>query len=261
MKQFKTFLSLLLATSCASGFEQYYTEMVPKERASTYFMSPSAEPMIVPASGDIDQTVYRMFENGYGLIGYSSFNGAMESEGGALKKAREIGAEKIAILNNYTDTINGSIPITTNQAVTTHHSGSASAYGSGGSAYGTYSGTSTTYVPNTTYVPYSVRRFDQTALYFGAMNPSCIGIYLIEASDADRRATSTNRVDKIGTVRKNSAAYQADLLPGDLVISTGNGGFDKEAPNFGMRSGEPTTIRILRGEQFLDIQLTPENCP
>ncbi|WP_298356022.1 hypothetical protein [uncultured Litoreibacter sp.] len=38
---------------------------------------------------------------------------------------------------------------TTTTPVTTYNSGNASAYGSGGYAYGNYSGTSTTYVPTT----------------------------------------------------------------------------------------------------------------
>ena len=42
--------------------------------------------------------------------------------------------------------------LTTTVPQTTYNTGSASAYGTGGSAYGTYSGTSTTYVQKTTPV-------------------------------------------------------------------------------------------------------------
>ncbi|WP_425408512.1 hypothetical protein [Hyphococcus sp.] len=224
------------------------------------FEEPSHTPEVVAGYGGTSDTVLKMFENGYGLIGYSAFNGPIEKSKKALSKAREIGATKVVLLREHTDTIQGAYTINGTKAVTTQHNGMVSAYGSGGYASGSYWGTSTSYVPTQTQIPYSVSRYDQTALFFGPLKTSCVGVMLSEPSEQEKRLVDTNQVVKIAAVRKDSAAYQADIIPGDLIATAGDKGIYPEKPNFGMSSGEPHTIRLARGRRIVEVKLLPQNC-
>ena len=113
------------------------------------------------------------------------------------------------------------MPITTPTTSTTYNSRTVSAYGSGGYANGMYSGTSTTYDTQTTYIPYSVDRYEQAALFFKPLARIGLGVKLGLLSDADKQRLQSNKGMLVEAVRKGSPAFAADILPGDIVISIG----------------------------------------
>jgi membrane-associated protease RseP (regulator of RpoE activity) len=251
----------LLLSGCQSGYKEFYVDSkgadAGKYLDATYTM---ATPEIYISSGDPKADVLAMFENGYGLVGYASFNGPLESVDGMVEQAREVGAHAVVAASQHTNTVTGAVPITTTRPVTTYSSGSVNAYSSGGSATGYYSGTSTSYVSTTTYVPTSVARYDQLAMFFAKLKPSCIGFMEADLSNEDRQATGTNSGVKIGAVRKGSPAFNADVLPGDIVLAVDDQKVTSGGDLLRFRSGQDIVFLVFRGGQKVEIALTTGTC-
>jgi hypothetical protein len=245
-------LSLGLLSSCQSAFTQFYEDY--SGPAKDVIAPPSAKPRIVSGSESPDELIARMYTDGYVLIGASSFNGVQEDRAGAIEQALKVGAEIVALNVSYSSTDRGSVPITTQQAVTTTSSGTASAYGSAGAAYGRYFGTTTTMVPTTTYVPYAVDRFDQVALYFAPLKPACLGIFDRGLSNEERQLIGSNKGARVFAVRRGSPAYLADIIPGDIILNSED--------VFSIRRGITLEARVQRGERTLLFSVTGgEGCP
>jgi hypothetical protein len=245
-------LSLGLLSSCQSAFTQFYEDY--SGPVKDLIVPPSAVPRILSGDENTDDLIARMWTDGYVLIGASSFNGVQEDRAGAIEQALKVGAEIVALNVSYESTERGSVPITTQQAVTTTSSGTASTYGSGGAAYGRYFGTTTTMVPTTTYVPYAVDRFDQVALYFAPVKPACLGIFQKELSNEERQLIGSNKGVRVFAVRRGSPAYLADILPGDIILNSDD--------VFSIRRGVTSEARVQRRERSLLISVTGgEGCP
>jgi len=240
-------------TACASGYSQFYTDY----SAGGHGIAPATKaPQIVNVPGSADDVVFDMFTNGYTIVGESSFNGTAEDTSGALAQAKKVGAEYVVLRSDYTHTVSGSIPMTTIQTVTSTSTGTASAYGTGGMATGNYRGTTTTTVPNTTYIPYSVSRYDQLALYFAPMAEACIGFYQVDLTDGEKSMLGTNKGYRIAAVRKGSPAFNSDILPLDYVMTLDGRPFTEQTPlpkrgqvvEFGLvRNGERVTVKLEGG--------------
>jgi len=98
---------------------------------------------------------------------------------------------------------------------TSHHSGAI--YGSGG-GYGSYSGTSTTYGTQTMNMPYNYDRFEYKATYWIKMKSPTLGVFCGDLTDELRRKVESNKGVYIVAVVKDSPAFHADLLNGDIVL-------------------------------------------
>lgn len=236
--------SLAFAACATEGVENFYTDFSDQWHG---LPGPSGTVSIasVPHPADTDD-VFEMFSEGYAFLGVSSFNGPLENNSSVLAHAQKIGAHKVLASTRYTETRAGSIPITTARAVTSTGSGTISANGPNGVVTGSYVGTSTSYVPTTTMLPWQVRRFDQTALYFAPLGPSCFGVWLIEPTDAERLAAGTNRVATVAAVREGSPAFIADILAGDLLVSINGQTVASSASDILLRSGEKTHVLLKR---------------
>lgn len=230
-------VAVLMLMGCSTGFSEFYndySEGVPREILV-------GEPSMYGGSKNFEDDILGMYEAGYFLIGESSFNGALEDEEGAKEQAQKVGAHAVLLYSEFTDSRSGVIPFTSTRPVTTFHSGTVSAGGVGGA----YAGTSTTYVPQTTFIPYNVRRYDQMALYFVKMPPACLGALMYDATNEEKRAAGSHRINKIVAIRKGSPAYDANLFPGDLLVAVNDGAVNVESSNYG-RSGETIKLKLLR---------------
>jgi len=164
-----------------------------------------------------------MLENGYVRLGNSSWNGELAHEYGALAKAKKVNASVVILYSKYTNTESGSLPLTTPSTQTSTTNFSGNVYGSGG--YGSYygTGTTTTYGSTTTYIPYNIRRFDQGATYWIRMKDSAVrlGIYIIDLTPEARKASESNKGMLIMVIVKNSPAFNADIINGDILRRVG----------------------------------------
>lgn len=259
MKLAVIFTGIVIAISgCTSGYEQFYNdESAGGAGKIGYTATESLQ--IFSSSGDWGQDGIRMFENGYTRIGSASFNGSLEGDEGLKKQALKVGADAVIVSSEFTDSVTRSIPITTTQAVTTYHSGNANVYSSGGSAYGSYSGNSTTYIPSTTYVPVTQRRYDQTAVFFRKLLPSCIGFMEGDISVGLRQQIGTNSGVMVAAIRVGSPAYRADIVPGDVFLEIDGRKF-YSGMNLGIRSGENVEALVWRRGKLIRKNFVSGSC-
>ncbi len=230
MKKGLALILFLLLFGCATPFAKYYydkTGGIDLTKIPTVIISADAPKLFRGNDPEIDRQ--RMLEDGYNLVGYSSFNGANVSERGALNQAKKVHATVVILYSKYTNTLSGSMPLTLpdTQTSTTYDSGnvygSGNIYGYGGSAYysgrANYSGTSTTttYGSKTTYIPYNINRYDYLATYWIKIKPPSFGVHVVDLSPEIRKKIESNKGVMVIAVIKDSPAFRVDILKGDIL--------------------------------------------
>lgn len=212
--------SLLLLAGCANPVAQFYQGMTDVRSKAAY--DASVRGVQIYTTDDFERDRLRLARKGFFPIGQSTFNAAASSvsEAQVREQAAAIGAHVVLVASRYSHTVTGAAPMTIPKNSTSFSSGTATAYGPGGTvqAYGT--GTTTTYGSQTVMVPYSVARSDFSMLFF-AKNRSLVGIALVPLDDATRQRLQTNIGARVESVVDDSPAFFADILPGDVLLSIG----------------------------------------
>ena len=212
------FLVSIFGLGCVNPYMKFYSDATGGNGVATnpQVILPTEDPKIF---GGTNPTADRisMIEKGYALIGYSSFEGAEVNENSLIEQAVKVNAAVVLSYKNYSHTINGSYSLTMpdNKTSTTNSSGNV--YGDG--AIASYDGTSTTttYGTKTTEVPYSVARFNYMASFWILMKPRPFGANLIDIPSDLTEKYGTNKGALVEVVVKNSPAFMADILRGDVV--------------------------------------------
>ena len=214
-------IASLVLFGCANLYEKFYVDNLSKNPKARHLIIPSVgKPEIVSGSNDKKLDNIRMFENGYMSIGYSSFHATRgASRDNLIEQAKKVGAAKVLFYKKYMSTESGSVPITVPTTQTTYHSGGVSAYGTGGSAYGSYSGTSTTYGTSTSHIPYTRHRYEYGASFWVKIKMLALGVRFREPTPQEKSNAGTNKGAIIVAVRKGGPAFNADLVPNDLVLA------------------------------------------
>jgi hypothetical protein len=255
----------LLACGCAGPFGQFYYDLTGgvdiTELASVAI--PSEEPKLLRGS-DQEKDAYRMLEDGYGIVGYSSFNAGNVNEKGAIIQAKKVHAAVVLVYGQYTNTVSGAMPLTLPDTQTSTTSLYGSAYGYGGST--TYSGTAytTTYGTRTTYIPYSVRRYDYLATYWVKLKEPILGIHGCALTDEVRQEIGSNQGALVHAVITGSPAFRADILRGDVVKKLGKvdvSDVESFQKALGQHAGEQVTVEIMRGGQTLRKEIKLNESP
>lgn len=250
-------LCALVLSGCATTHSDFYTSLIDPVSANQ--LAPlDGPPQIARMSSDPETTVLEYFKEGYGLVGFSNFVSAEVDEKSALTLAAEVGAKYVVVSSQYQSTKSGAIPITTNRTVTTTSTATGSAYGSGGYATGTAYGTSTTIVPTTTYIPYSVDRYEVLAMYFAPLKPHCFGVLTADAEDEVKSRLQKNQVVQITAVRRGSPAYNYNLLVGDYVLALDEKPFDLASGRFS--SNQNVEFSVWRNGEVVSVPLTTGVC-
>lgn len=215
-----TLLAMALVAGCASGYSAFYNQLpwaTPENVADLRATPPSEAGPLVDRSATLpDPNLYGSY--GYVAIGYSSFtSGQVESESGAIRQAKAVGADLVVIVNPaFVGSHTSHVPVTRPTTDTTFTSGSATAYSQAGSvtAYGT--STTTIYGTETTYIPLTVNRYEFGAVYF-IKRKYVFGANWRDLNESERRATQSNRGIYIQSVVVDTPAFNADVLAGDIV--------------------------------------------
>lgn len=236
-------LAILLA-GCASGYEQFYQ---PVPIPAGLVLPAAGPPTVVTSSGDALRDVQGMFTDGYVAVGHASFNGPNQGVAGALAQAKKVGASHVVMAAKYAQTVQGAIPMTLPTTTTSQTSGTVNAFGTGGSATATYSGTTTTQGSQTTYIPYSVDRYDQQAIFFAPLARHGLGMRAFPPTTEQAAARGSNRGLIVDAVRRGSPAHRADILPGDVILEA-SGKQILEAADFAsvLHFGTPLALVIDR---------------
>jgi len=219
------FVSATLLSGCGSNpYKEFYeASLTPIPLVSDNLTKQKEYPVEIVRSGSDPESLSRLRKNynreGYGEIGYSSFQASEVSDEQLIAQAREVKATVALLGVKYLRTNSGSMPLTLPNTQTSYHSGSLTGYG----GYGSYSGTSTTYGTTTTYIPYSVNRYEYAAVYLGKMKPLKLGVmWAKELPIHLKQKLGSNKGVLLEVVIKNGAAYDADILEGDVLIAADN---------------------------------------
>jgi len=257
----------LLGWGCVKPYSQFYHDETNGFDVTTSpaFEIPEGEPKVINSNfANIENDDITMFEDGYIRLGYSSFNAKHYGEYGAIAQAKKVHASVVILYSQYTDTESGAVPLTLPDTQTSTTNFSGSVYGSGG--YSSYSGTgtTTTYGSRTTYIPYNVRRYNQVATYWIKSSDSFtkLGLRVIDLTPEARQALGSNKGMLILAVIKNSPAFHADIINGDILRRVGENeiySLDSYLDALGKYAGTETQVIVWRkgNEIKKDIKLNP----
>jgi hypothetical protein len=248
-----TVLSFTLAApACASDWEKFYTPN-PDPKAA---LPSNVPPEVLPSSGNLGQDIDAMFRRGFEPIGFSSFNSPNSKTGDAEKLAKKLKARYFMLGTQLTTSSQSVIPLTLPNTTTSTTNGTVRAVGSGGYGSATYSGTTTNYGTQTTYIPITNNRFDKFAIFFGEAPRYGTGISPRALTPEEVSRFETQRAFVVAVVRDGSPAYLADLLPGDVVLKVN--GLPADQPNWqaAIRADAPLTVEIARNSQRKELTIT-----
>ena len=211
--------ALLFIQGCAHMWARNYNDYLDGDHISNFSkLSPTYDEPQLIESTDVNAEVRSLEERGYVEIGFSQF---LAGEGGFLGArihARRMDASVVVAGKTFVSGSTYNIVVEgAPQTVTTTHSGTV--YGSGGVA--SYSGTTSTTVPGAPRtLPIVVTLYRYLAVYMVEYR-HLLGVLWEDLTQEDRAAIGRNVGVKVRVVVRDSPAYLADLMPGDIVTAVG----------------------------------------
>jgi len=223
MEKLWIMLTLVAFSGCSTAFSKFYQDQTGgvDVRKSPRAQAEDVEPKLYHGT-DAKMDNIRMCEDGFGLIGYSSFNASAQDEKGAIRQARKVHASVVLLYVNYTNTVSGSMPLMLPDNRSSATSLYGNAYGARGST--TFSGTAYTSTQGSqiAYMPYSVNRYDYLATYWVKLKPPIFGVIVDDVSTEMRQKIGSNKGQSVIGVIKKSPAFRADILRGDILRKIGD---------------------------------------
>ena len=216
-------LSLSACVGVKNGFVAFYQGRTAEQAAEKVALVPfNGNPEIrqVDVSQGKSHLLVEMFSQGYEFLGESQFEGPSGfTDSSVAVQAKKVGASVALWGRKYVRTHTGYAThnqINMGGPQTTEHSGMIT-----GDVFGTYTGTSTTYQPTTvttTTTPYSVDRYAYYAGFFAKVSKIRSGLALAPINDNFKRKYDIGYGMGVYAVVKDSPAYKANILRGDVVI-------------------------------------------
>jgi hypothetical protein len=250
-------ICMLASAGHATDWEKFYKSY---PSGSVPIVPSDQPPEIINPGQDLESAMRQLWRKGYALIGYSAFNSPNSKTKDAMRLGEKLKARYVMLGTSLTSSQMMNVPITTPTTTTSYSNGNASAYGSGGYAHGTYSGTTTTYGSQTTYVPIVQNRFDKFAAYFGPLAKQGMGVLFRAPTPEEIARLETRHALIVQAVRDESPADVANILEGDTLITFNGQGATMASLSEAVRSGAPIAVHLLRNGQARDLMMTiPED--
>tara|TARA_Y100000590_G_scaffold403089_1_gene489431 strand:+ start:468 stop:1160 length:693 start_codon:yes stop_codon:yes gene_type:complete len=189
MKNLLFIIFILLLQSCATTPINPYTNWYEKNKDIDVYLPPSEDAELIKINAENVEIVRNeLLTQGYQIIGGSSFNWDLKDTQLAVDHAKSIGAEKVIVFSDFTDT-------------NTYTSGVVS-YGFG-------------VAPVTS----SQRRFDQNAIYFAKdIVKLKYGSYFRPLTVEEKESNEINYGIKVFVVVNNLPFFKAGIIPGDIIL-------------------------------------------
>ncbi len=201
-------LLAVLIAGCQNPYEEFFREDGYGTKSA--FIRYGAEPAKVmrgsaPTREAMNKDQVAMWEAGYGVIGISGFIGDASGTGPepTRQQATKIGAAIALFYTHQAGTQLQSVPVVTNTFTTTH------------TPYGPVTSTGTGF----SSIPVSVSTYDFTVAYYGKLKPGFVGILAENLDAAHRQKLGSNKGALILGVVRGSPAFEADILPGDILTA------------------------------------------
>jgi hypothetical protein len=236
----------------ANDWEKFFHAASP----SAVPIIPSDQPpQVIDVPGDAQELVNSMWRKGFALLGVSSFNSPNASTKDALRFAEKLHAAYVGMATRLASSRTIDIPMTTPTTSTSYTSGNVSAAGTGGFATGTYSGTTVTSGSETTYIPFTVNRFDKVAVYFGPLAKQGSGLLFRFPTPDEVSHFETRHLLIVRAVRDGSPADVANVLEGDVVATVNGDPATIDIFHAAIATGKPMTLHVIRNGQPRDLTL------
>ena len=195
---------VLIFCGCTNYHNKYYRDLTNgiDFRKNPNIEISNAPPKLITTNNH-DETARKLREDGYSAVGYSSFWTSRDfSEPEAIEYAEQIKASVILFSKKYRNSQSESTPLILPNTQT---------------SYNSFIGTTTTYGTQTTYIPTTSHYYDYMISYWIKQKSFRLGIEVKDLSDADKIALGSNKGAVVDIVTKNTTAYEADIINGDLI--------------------------------------------
>lgn len=256
MKVYLICLLVLTLVGCANPFKDSYNDNIGGGidiHRNSWLILSSEDPKLLPGN-DIKEDHQKMLEDGYLLLGSSSFFYDSEvDKKQALSYGKELHASVILFYSQYAHTESGVTPFDVSDTKTTY------TYDSLGTTT-----TSITYGTRTTYIPYRVNYYNYVATYWIKEKPLILGVIGSELTSELKKQINSNKGLLVKAVVKGSPAFSADLLKGDIIKKINDAEIINAKVFYGVlreHAGENVDVLLIRNEKEITktIQLSKIN--
>ena len=235
MKRSISYITLALAlawapTASAGLFEDFFQASPPEVLLG---VEPATTSPRIQVSTDINADYRFMEENGYIEIGRSAWRGRYEDPKKSIKKAKKIKAEVVLFTYKYLSSE------------------------SGGSMYMPHPGS----IPGGLAVPITFHTYDVAALYLSKIRPEKIGFGIVHRfmTPQEVQEIGTNKAAIVEFVRRGSSAFDADLIPGDTVLTIAGKDFTNREKMDQVKTdyaGQTVPLELVRNGKRMTLQIT-----
>jgi len=250
---------------CANPYRQNYQSMLGRFTNGASFLMPTpagTEPQLL-TSTDMQSDATSMLENGYFLIGRSSFRSPPINEAEAIDQAKKVGADIVLTKKEYVNTVTESVPMTQwlpDQTTTVSERTAYQATPGAAPAVKTHELTQTVQGESyTTYVSETVDYYNYSATFWKKTKPMKFGVLVQSLDETTKKQLQSNRGVIVNVVVRKTPAYNADILKGD-IITLFNSEPIVDADDFFAKikahAGQDVIVRIIRNGVTKDIALT-----
>lgn len=234
-----------LATSAAANdWQKFYHPVQDASRAIPW----NGPPETLISSGNLMADVDGMWRRGFAVAGYSSFNSPNNKTSDALKWGAELKARYVMLGTNLVSSRTTALPLTLPHTTTSTTNGNI-----GGTPFAS---TTTHYGSQTSFIPITVNRFDKLAVYFVEVPKKGTGIFPRDLTQAEVAALETQRAIAVRAVRDGSPAYEANILPGDLIMEVNGKPADPADWQAAVRNDPVLRVKLMRNGQPRELSLT-----
>jgi len=167
-----------------------------KDRKLSDFIASKSPPKIY-RSDDLGADERHLLEDGYDIIGFSSFNGPQADQKNAIKFAKTIHSEIVIVKYRFVETVSGGTQVVMMPVIG----------GYGGMIGGAH--------------PVSFDRYEQTALFFAKLKPEKIsfGFLGLPLTTQQAAAIGSGKGLSIEVIVRGRPAFDAGLLKGDIILT------------------------------------------
>jgi S1-C subfamily serine protease len=118
-------------------------------------------------------------------------------------------------------------------------------------------------MPGGLAVPITFHTYDVASFYFSKTRPEKIGfgMFLRFMTPEEAQAIGTNKAEVLQYVIRGSAAFDADLTPGDVVLSIAGQDLQKMDQVKTDYAGQTVPLELVRNGKRMTLQITVPNAP
>jgi hypothetical protein len=247
----------LSSVAAANDWQRFYTPFPNGDQ----FQKTLEKPEQVASTGNFERDVELMWHRGYGPIGLTHFTTNNGKTKDAVGFAKKLGARYVVVATQLVSSQQSYLPWTTPTTNYSTTNGTATVTGSGGTAYGSYSGTTTTSGTSTTYIPYTINRFEKAAIYFGKAPEGGTGTFGRALTKEEVALIESQRAFAIQYIRNGSPAYNANLLPGDIIAEVNGQPADETSWKTARAQSSTLRLKVYRNSQVREITLNVPTSP